>query len=89
MIGIAIPVVNLIYVFARMWSRPPLPPGNYGYCGTPGVVALFLMFIGAPTLGLLLAGVGAAVGAFIDKYRAAPLAACPEAHSDAEIIDRT
>ena len=68
-IGTAIPIVNVVRVFAWMWSRPPARPGT-GYSGTPGVVALFVAMIGCPLLALAFGTIGASVGGILDLFRA-------------------
>lgn len=64
-VGVAIPLANVVRVFAGMWSRPPAPPGT-GYSGTPGVAALFIALIGCPLLALLLGAIGGLFGGILD-----------------------
>jgi len=64
-VGVAVPLANVVRVFAWMWSRPPEPPGT-GYSGTPGVAALFLAVIGCPLLALLLGAIGGLFGGILD-----------------------
>ena len=64
-IGVAIPLANVVRVFAWMWSRPPAPPGT-GYSGTPGVAALMVVVIGCPLLAVAFGAVGAIVGGILD-----------------------
>ncbi len=64
-VGAAIPLANVLCVFAWMWSRPPAPPGS-GYSGTPGVAALFVAVIGCPLLALLFGAIGGLLGWILD-----------------------
>lgn len=68
-IGVAIPLANVVRVFAWMWSRPPAPPGT-AYSGTPGVAAIFLALLGCPLLAVLLGTIGGLLGGILDMTSA-------------------